>query len=634
MRFRQCAPILAMALLCPLNQSFAQDLIDEPAPAHIAVVDGSTSLTREGERDAADTGMPVVPGDVLRTDRGRLELLFPDGSVVDLDEYSTLELLSPSLMRLSEGRLRVVVFGVNDPRNATRITIDTPLASADLLGPGEYRLSLGGSAAGLQTALDVVRGNARLSNERGSTSLRAGEQSLAMDASAPTYARFFNSARYDVFDQWATAVRDDRTRGGLSTQYLPADLRMYGSALDRNGSWAYEGGYGYVWYPTVTADWRPYDDGYWEPIPRYGWTWIGAGVWSWPTHHYGRWGYQRSRWFWIPDRHWAPAWVSWGAATDYVSWCPLGYDNRPVFALSISSGDRWGGGGWSFIDREHFGRPRWNVRQYAVRSFPSNTRFVQQAMPPIPARRGPERRVAGAPQGGRDVNGSAGYAVPRTGPRNERPGAAPQRDRADSGRDGVIRGADRASQNGSIRDNGSAQRPGEYAVPRDRARDAGQYRNPVEPGSSSRPLRDNRGQQGTAEPAQPPSSFSPPAPVAPATPYRARPRGGDGDNAPPPSSFEPRRPVEPVNPGPRGRSRDQSAPPPSSFEPARPTPPVNGGQSRSSASPPPERPSRSEGRAEPRSAPRGDRPTRDQGAASGQDQGSNGDSGGGRARRR
>src|SRR6185295_14708019 len=60
-------------------------------------------------------------------------------------------------------------------------------------------------------------------------------------------------------------------------------------------------------------------------------------AWAWPTHHYGRWGYASNAWFWIPGRTWGAAWVSWSFADDYVSWCPLGYDSRPVFALSIGS---------------------------------------------------------------------------------------------------------------------------------------------------------------------------------------------------------------------------------------------------------------------------------------------------------
>ena len=101
---------------------------------------------------------------------------------------------------------------------------------------------------------------------------------------------------------------------------------------------SYEASYGYVWYPTVSVGWRPYYHGRWATLRPYGWTWIGADPWAWPTHHYGRWGFSAGAWFWIPGRSWAPAWVSWAYAPGYVSWCPLGWNNRPIFSVNIYRG--------------------------------------------------------------------------------------------------------------------------------------------------------------------------------------------------------------------------------------------------------------------------------------------------------
>ena len=150
----------------------------------------------------------------------------------------------------------------------------------------------------------IARGIGRARQRTGHHAAAIGRTAASPGTtSRPLVPQFFNSARYDAFDQWAMALRDQRLGSrAQSAQYLPADLRMYGGALDRYGAWNYEAPYGYVWYPTVAPDWRPYYDGYWSSVPTYGWTWIGANAWSWPTHHYGRWGYARSRWFWIPDR--------------------------------------------------------------------------------------------------------------------------------------------------------------------------------------------------------------------------------------------------------------------------------------------------------------------------------------------
>src|SRR6185295_1256944 len=176
----------------------------------------------------------------------------------------------------------------------------------------------------------------------------------------------------------------------MSASYLPSDLQTYGTTFDRYGSWQYAAPYGYVWYPTVAPGWRPYYNGRWSSVPRYGWTWIGIDAWSYPTHHYGRWGYARNAWFWIPGRTWGAAWVSWGAAPDYVSWCPLGYDNRPVFALSVNSYDSWrrGGGnwfGWTVMSRSHFGGRGSYAQRYAVepRTLPSETPFIFSSRAPV-----------------------------------------------------------------------------------------------------------------------------------------------------------------------------------------------------------------------------------------------------------
>src|SRR5689334_24522163 len=100
----------------------------------------------------------------------------------------------------------------------------------------------------------------------------------------------------------------DARAASPSAEYLPDDLQVYASSLDRDGSWEYMQPYGYVWYPTVAPEWRPYYRGYWQKYRRLGWTWIGLDSWAWPTHHYGRWNRFGDRWYWIPGRSWAPAW--------------------------------------------------------------------------------------------------------------------------------------------------------------------------------------------------------------------------------------------------------------------------------------------------------------------------------------
>jgi uncharacterized protein DUF6600 len=283
-----------------------------PPPAYLAVVDGTATLERNGEEVPAVQNMPFVQGDRLRTAAGRVQIAFPDGSAIEVDEYSEVECVSPTRVRLLAG------------------TMDH--------------------------------------------------------------------------------VQRDMTRS-TSASYLPPELDTYGTALDQNGAWQYEAPYGYVWYPSVATDWRPYYYGYWAPVPSYGWTWVGVDSWAWPTHHYGRWGYASNRWFWIPGRTWGPAWVSWASANDYVSWCPLGFDSRPVFALSIGSRNAWAG--WTVLPRSNFGVHGYYANRHAVdaRRIPVSTPFIAHTAPPLSFGRSPRQQI----DNGR-VAAGGGIAVPRQAP--------------------------------------------------------------------------------------------------------------------------------------------------------------------------------------------------------------------------
>ena len=289
-----------------------------PPPAYIAAVEGIAVLERDDEATPAVMNMPLVPRDRVRTDAGRVEIRFPDGTGIAVAEFSAIELVTETRVRLLGG-------------------------SIDRLEP-------------LQPSVNAI-----------------------------------------------------------SASYLPQDLKMYGSTFDQYGSWRYAPDYGYVWYPMVVAGWQPYYYGYWEPVRRYGWTWIGSDVWAWPTHHYGRWGHRSGAWFWVPDRTFASAWVSWGSAPGYVSWCPLGFDNRPVFAAPVGGGAYWPG--WTVVSRTHFGARGLYVNRYAVdaRRLPHTT-FTTQPVPAVAVPRNLPRHVTDG------VTPSPGVAVPRDD-RAFRPGA-------------------------------------------------------------------------------------------------------------------------------------------------------------------------------------------------------------------
>ena len=276
---------MAMGVVC-LGLAVPARAQDAPPPAYLSLVEGDATLERDGESERAVRDMLFVIGDRLRTDNGRVEIEFPDGSAIEVGEDSVVDCVSATRVRLAAGTMDHLTRHAADARST-------------------------------------------------------------------------------------------------SASYLPSGLQTYGSTFDRYGSWQYAAPYGYVWYPTVAPEWRPYYNGSWSAVPAYGWTWVGADAWSFPTHHYGRWGVHRDAWFWIPGRTWAAAWVSWGAATDFVGWCPLGWDNRPVFPLSIGDGRSWDG--WTVLSRSHFGARGHHVNRdaYDSRRFDARTRFVEQSRAPV-----------------------------------------------------------------------------------------------------------------------------------------------------------------------------------------------------------------------------------------------------------
>ena len=327
--------------------------IEAQAPAHVAFVDGVVVLERDGQIDDAPGSMPLLAGDRLRTRGGRVEVLYADGSTLHLDHNTAVDFQSDELIRLVEGRIRLTIPG---PDRLVGYRIDGPQGWAQIREPGEYRVALLNAPAGREMEVAVIRGQAELANNDGQTSLRAGERAFARAGAAPSYAYVANSAALDAFDRWSEIRREERL--AASAEYLPDEVQPYAASLESHGYWRDEPTYGRVWYPRVASDWRPYYRGRWANLRPYGWTWIAHDPWGWPTHHYGRWGLSSAgAWFWIPGRSWGAAWVSWAYAPGYVSWCPLGWNNRPIFQININAGrrhyDPWRA--WTVIPRRHFG---------------------------------------------------------------------------------------------------------------------------------------------------------------------------------------------------------------------------------------------------------------------------------------
>ena len=217
------------------------------APAHIAVIDGVAVLERAGRADPASVNVPLVAGDRVRTERGRLEILFADGSALDLDQYTALDIESDTLLRLLDGRLHLTLEG-DEADGALSLRVDTPGGSVDIRLGGEYRVSLTGDGGPRQVELKVVRGVASLVTEQGAVGVGAGQRAVARAGAPPSYPYTYNSAAWDAFDRWSDTQRNARL-GVASAGYLPGDLQAYGGTFDRFGQWRADPSYGYVLVP-------------------------------------------------------------------------------------------------------------------------------------------------------------------------------------------------------------------------------------------------------------------------------------------------------------------------------------------------------------------------------------------------
>jgi len=559
--------------LCPAIG--AQGVPDQPTrvqtysrddvPAHISVVDGTVTLEREGQAQPADVNVALLAGDRLRTERGRAEILFGDGSALDLDNDTSVDLLSDSLIRLRTGRLRLSITRVS---NEVEYRVDAAGCSALIHSAGDFSVSISEARRTLPEAdLAVFRGTAELENAHGRTLVRAGQHAWARVDAEPSSAASFNSTAADDFDHWVEDQHDART-GTTSSQYLPSEMRAYSGAFDAYGTWGSEPSYGSVWYPQVSAGWAPYSDGYWSAYGSYGWFWVGPTVWSWPTHHYGRWGVSSGRWFWVPGRQWAPAWVSWATSPGYVGWCPLGVDGRPVgwFNTNVPDGRR----GWTMATANQFSAangPGTAVRPQRAASLADRTLTERTTAPVTPsARPGASvplyspttTRMAGVPR--LDVGQPAGQARPGAiGNAPLVPASRTTRETDASGQEMPRSSQDRTpswqARPGEPRPATTVARPGFWSDPPPSSPSRAQPRpseGATQPGPDRRTLparTEDRPADRRAAPDPPSSSRT--------SPGTAVPRYGPPPQAPPPSSGSRQASPPPAS---RGGQSSQSVP--------------------------------------------------------------------------
>ena len=223
----------------------------------------STELQCSNARAAATAellSMPLLAGDRVRTQAGRVEVLFADGSALHLDEHTMVDFQSDEVVRLLGGRVRLSVSG---PSREIAYRIDAPSAWVQINNPGEYRVSR--PAARDEVELAVLRGGAELVNEQGRSYMSAGERTFAAcrrRAVARLRLQFggVGCVRPLVRVAPRSAARRVRAVSARRRAAVCAGVRHLWQLAPRAG-------YGYVWYPRVPVGWRPYYHGRWVSLP-------------------------------------------------------------------------------------------------------------------------------------------------------------------------------------------------------------------------------------------------------------------------------------------------------------------------------------------------------------------------------
>jgi len=292
----------------------------------INLIEGDVQIKTPAAEDwgIAAINEPVGEGDqVWAPEGGRVELQLNSGTYIRLNENSALQILSmdkeSSQFYLSQGGA-YIYYGAAE---GSVIQVDTPEASTRAFDRAIFRLDMSEK----YTDVAVYKGYVETENMAGETKVMAGQMVSLGENTDGELGPIGSSDDWEIWNK----ARNDRilAGGGVSSGYLPIELRAYSYDLDNSGRWVEDLEYGYVWTPIIVvgAQWAPYRHGRW--IWRGNdYVWVGSEPWGWAPYHYGRWSFgARIGWFWVPpvvgEVHWGPGYVGWVRTGNYVAWVPL-----------------------------------------------------------------------------------------------------------------------------------------------------------------------------------------------------------------------------------------------------------------------------------------------------------------------
>jgi hypothetical protein len=196
----------------------------------------------------------------------------------------------------------------------------------------------------------------------GSFTIHERQQAVIAGQDQSAQYQVYAAPGYDEFDNWARS-RERRLEQRASSRYVSPYAVGY-EDLDDYGSWRTYPQYGAVWVPrSVQSGWAPYQNGQWQWVEPWGWTWVDDQPWGYAPFHYGRWAYINNSWGWVPcpvqtRPYYAPALVAWfglgggsglfasfGFGAGSIGWFPLGprdvyipaYHASPTYVSQINT---------------------------------------------------------------------------------------------------------------------------------------------------------------------------------------------------------------------------------------------------------------------------------------------------------
>jgi hypothetical protein len=159
----------------------------------------------------------------------------------------------------------------------------------------------------------------------------------------------------------------------LDQEQAPLTVSLFYEELEPYGAWVRHDAYGFVWVPDIEDQgWAPYTNGRWVYTEEYGWYFASYDPYGWATYHYGRWALDPDLgWYWVPGVKWAPAWVAWRRAPEYVGWAPLPPEGAAGLTFSVEYTAREiPQDHWYFVPVERFLAPRLSIAVFAAERRP------------------------------------------------------------------------------------------------------------------------------------------------------------------------------------------------------------------------------------------------------------------------